>query len=78
MIGYYLGTEECYGVDWIPVAQRGEKRGNAVNLVMKLGYLCTCYSFKNSLLRGVAKNLNPSVLDPNSTHPLIAMNIRCK
>jgi hypothetical protein len=74
MIGYYLGAEVCNGVDWIPVAQRGEKRGIAVNL----GYLCTCYSFKKGLLRGVAKNLNPSVLDPNSTHPLIAMNIRCK
>ena len=59
MIGYYLGAEGCNGVDWIPVAQRWEKRGIAVNL----GYLCTCYSFKKGLLREVAKNLNPSYKD---------------
>jgi len=54
---FYVGTEECHGVDWIHVAQRGVGRGTAVNPIMKLGYFCTCYSFKKGLLRRVAKNL---------------------
>jgi len=33
----YLGTEGCYSVVWIPVAQRGEKRGTTVNPIMNLG-----------------------------------------
>jgi len=37
----YFGTKGCHGLDWIPVAQRGERCGTAVNPIMNLGYLCT-------------------------------------
>ena len=74
----YLGTEGCHSVDWVPVAQRGEKRGTAVNPIMNLGNLCTCYVFKKDQFCDVATNLNPLVRDSNPTQSLISMNIRSK
>jgi hypothetical protein len=45
-IKVYLRGKKCDGVDWISVAQGGDKRRTAVNPIMNLGYRCTCFLFK--------------------------------